>query len=163
MHKFLAILLLIGGTANAASLDEMKTVGKGKLTWMMWTAYEAELLSPNGEHDADKPFALKLTYNMDFDSKDIAERSIKEIKGQGVGTEEQLQKWEDELKKIFPEVKEDDVIVGIKTADDSTNFLYNGEEIGTVEDPEFTKAFFDIWLSEKTSEPSLRKKLLAGE
>jgi hypothetical protein len=39
-------------------------------------------------------------------------------------------------------------------------FYSNGEEIGSVDDSEFTTSFFNIWLGEKTSEPKFRKALL---
>jgi hypothetical protein len=36
----------------------------------------------------------------------------------------------------------------------------NGEMSDEIQDSTFTQRFFDIWLSEKTSEPKFRKKLL---
>lgn len=159
MLRVLLVLLFLGGNANATDLSSMKTIGNGQMTWVFWTAYDAELLSENGEYDASKPFALKLTYNMDFTGKDIAERSAEEIaKQREVGKD-----WLEKMLEIFPDVKKGDSITGIKTVDNESKFLFNGKEIGTVKDPKFTQAFFDIWLSEKTSEPSLRAKLLAGK
>ena len=41
--------------------------------------------------------------------------------------------------------------------------FYNRDKfIASVTDPEFARAFFDIWLSEKTSAPAVRAKLLGS-
>lgn len=163
MLKFLAVLIMLASDANAFELSEMKTVGKGQDYWGFWTVYDAELLSAAGRYEEGKPFALKLTYHMDFDGSDIAERSVKEMRGQKSATEEQLKSWLKQMKDIFPDVKEGDFIKGVRDQNGNAVFIYNGKEIGRIDDKEFTKAFFGIWLSEKTSEPKLRNKLLAGK
>jgi len=43
-----------------------------------------------------------------------------------------------------------------------TRFFLNGSLRGEVADADFTRLFFGIWLSPKTSEPRLREQLLAG-
>jgi hypothetical protein len=159
--NFFSMLLLLHVSANAADISNMKTVGKGELSFMFWTAYDAELLAPEGQFQPDKSFALKLAYKMDFTGQEIAERSVEEMKKQGAASEIQLKKWGAEMLQVFPDVKEGDSITGIKTAEGNAVFLHNDKEIGAIIDPDFTKAFFDIWLSQKTSEPSLRQKLLA--
>jgi hypothetical protein len=99
---------------------------------------------------------------MSLDGIDIAERSAKEMRQQGSASELQLATWFTQMSKIFPDVKDGDVLTGIKNAENATIFIFNDEEIGRISDAEFTSAFFDIWLSEKTTEPALRKKLLSG-
>ncbi|CAM3852477.1 chalcone isomerase family protein [Rheinheimera salexigens] len=42
----------------------------------------------------------------------------------------------------------------------SVTFLFNQQEIGTIEDKKFGPAFFDIWLSPDTSAKKLRRQLL---
>jgi hypothetical protein len=39
-------------------------------------------------------------------------------------------------------------------------FYYNNELIGEIGQQEFSQLFLDIWLSENTSEPDLRRELL---
>jgi hypothetical protein len=41
-------------------------------------------------------------------------------------------------------------------------FLLNGQPAGEIRDPEFARLFFGIWLSPRTSEPAMRRALLAG-
>ena len=65
--------------------------------------------------------------------------------------------------KIFPNVSENTSLVGVYTKEGTSIFYKDELEIGRVIDPEFGMAFFNIWLSEKTTEPELRRKLLGLE
>lgn len=163
MLRVLVIFLLLSSNAYADDyLKGMSKVGEGTLSWLFWDAYKAELYSASGKYDQTKDFALELEYKMDFTGKEIAERSVEEIRGQGSASEAQLAKWYKSMEAIFPNVQKGDVLLGRKN-DAGVIFKYNGRKIGSIEDPTFAKAFFDIWLGEKTSEPGLRKKLLAGK
>jgi hypothetical protein len=44
----------------------------------------------------------------------------------------------------------------------ATRYFVNGKFTGEIRDAEFTRLFFGIWLSPRTSEPRLRQALLAG-
>jgi hypothetical protein len=57
-------------------------------------------------------------------------------------------------------VKKGDVLVGVSVPGKEARFYAADRFLATVPDAEFAKAFFDIWLSEKTSEPKLRQRLL---
>jgi hypothetical protein len=39
-------------------------------------------------------------------------------------------------------------------------FFHNDRAIGTVDDPDFSDAFFAIWLDARTTAPSLRESLV---
>ncbi len=140
--------------------DEANIVGKSRLTYIFWDVYDAVLYAPNGNWSEEKPFALKLSYLRDLEGKAIAERSVEEMRKQGLKNDQQLAKWQSTMAEIFPDVKEGDSLIGEVNNDGHTQFYFNGEPAGTVKDTEFTRAFFDIWLSEKTSEPEMRKQLL---
>ncbi|MEY2681970.1 MAG: hypothetical protein RIQ66_531, partial [Pseudomonadota bacterium] len=106
------------------------------------------------------PFALELTYARDFNGSSIAERSIDEIKRLGIGSAEQHQAWRSRMQAIFPNVRSGDRIRGIHRPGSGASFTLNDKPIGSIDDAEFARAFFAIWLDPKTSEPSLRKELL---
>lgn len=135
-------------------------VGTYKFEKLVFDVYNATLYAPNGSYDSSEPFALELEYLRTLYGNKIAERSIKEMRGQGYDNEGQLSDWQNKLNDIFPDVGKGDTITGVKSSDNNTIFYFNGEVIGTVEDAEFTKAFFDIWLSEQTSEPTMRRALI---
>ena len=148
-------------TINDA-VPNVQLVGEGKMTYYFWDVYDARLFAPKGQWNNEPPYALALTYLRDFDGKDIAERSIKEMKKQGFNDSEKLREWEETMKSVFPNVEEGETLTGVFTADGKTLFIHDDELIGTVEEKGFGTQFFAIWLSEKTSEPKLREKLVGG-
>ena len=148
-------LLLLSLTYAAPVLAEAERlstdsnrVGKARLTYLFWDVYDAVL------------YALKLTYLRDLDGRDIAERSAKEMRKQGLKDEDKLAEWQSTMTAIFPDVSDGDVLTGEVNEDRHTRFFFNGEVVGNVDDPAFTRAFFGIWLSENTSEPEMREQLL---
>ena len=84
------------------------------------------------------------------------------MKKQGYLSADDSDKWLSLMNSIFPDVSEGDVITGIATKDGRSVFYVNGEKADEIEDKVFTQRFFDIWLSDKTSEPKFRKKLLGN-
>ncbi len=82
------------------------------------------------------------------------------MRKQGFADEVTLARWFDLMSDIIPDVNPDTELLGIADADQNTIFLRNGESIGRINEPAFTRAFFDIWLSEATSAPALRQRLL---
>jgi hypothetical protein len=151
---------LLASGLPIADLDGMQTVGEARMRVLFWDVYDARLLAPEGSYRDDKPFALALTYLRALDGEKIAARSIEEMRRQGVSDEAALARWYVRLAQIIPDVAESDEIVGLAAADGSTRFFLDGEPIGRVEEPGFTRAFFSIWLGEATSEPRLREQLL---
>jgi len=135
-------------------------VGQMTLRFMLFDVYEATLYAPDGEWQRDKPFALSLRYLRNLDGDAIAERSVKEIRGQGFDNETKLNAWGKAMADIFPDVKKDTTIIGLLDATQTTRFYFEGKPIGQIEDPEFGEQFFNIWLGERTSEPKLRDQLL---
>jgi len=121
--------------------------------------YEICLWAPGGKYSPGKPFALSLQYDMNFKGADIAKRSIDEMRGQGYGPEEKLERWRTQMVKVFPDIKPGDTLIGVSEPGKEARFYTRDRFIAAVPDPEFSQAFFDIWLSDKTSEPGLKKRL----
>ena len=144
----------------AKQVPEAQVVGNAMFTYLFWDVYDATLYAPKGKWQSDAPFALKLAYQRELDGKKIAQRSVDEMRKQGVSDEDALSEWQNEMVALFPDVDNGDVITGVATRNRVSEFYINGELVGKIEDESFTQAFFDIWLSEKTSEPKLRKALL---
>lgn len=144
------------------ALEEPAQIGEARFTYYFWDVYDAALYSPKGQWKNQPPYALNLTYLRDVKGEKIAQRSIDEIKKQGFDDAEKLAIWRQKMNEIFPDVDEDDELLGIAVSKQVTRFYYNDNLIGTVEDSEFTKWFFAIWLSESTSQPEFRQKLLSG-
>lgn len=135
-------------------------VGKGMFSYYFWDVYTGELYASGGEYANSPPFALRLTYQRELEGKQIAQRSIDEMKKQGGLSADNAEKWLSLMARIFPDVSEGDVITGIATESGTSVFYVNGSKADEINDEVFTQRFFDIWLSDKTSEPKFRKKLL---
>ena len=135
-------------------------VGSGRLSVVFWDVYDATLYAPNGKWVAHEPYALYIHYFREIEGADIADRSVEEIRKQGFSDEAKLAEWNKKMRRIFPDVKNGSELTAIFTAQESTDFYSNGKHIGSISGAEFGRHFFDIWLSKKTSEPKLRRKLL---
>lgn len=144
-----------------AGMPALKAIGGGLLRMFGFRIYNAYLWTPGGAaFDHRKPYVLDIHYLRDFSAKQLAERSIDEMRDQGVGHDGVYRKWIAEMQRVFADVKEGDRLTGVATAARTAKFFYNGTYRGEIADADFTDAFFGIWLSEKTSQPRMRNQLL---
>jgi len=147
----------------AAYLEEPKLVGEARLKYMFWNVFDASLYSSTGSYDPTKPFALSLRYLRSLDGQKIVEKSMEEIQQQKhSASPEQLSRWERALLAIIPDVTEGTTITGVRTEQGFTSFYFDNDSIGIIEDEDFTRAFFGIWLGENVSEPEVRAGLLGS-
>lgn len=135
-------------------------VGQGVLSYAFWDVYKATLFANNGVWDPNKPFALSIEYYRTIKGKDIADRSVQEIRQQGFNNEVTLAAWNSQMKTIFPDVKKGTVLTAVYIPGQQTTFYNGADTIGIVKGDDFGQSFFGIWLAEKTSEPTLRRALL---
>lgn len=145
---------------SAQYMQNPKVVGEARLKIMFWKIYDAKLAAANGEWKKDTSFALSLTYLRDFDGEEIASRSVDEMRDVGYEDEVLLAKWFEQMRSVFPNVKEGENITGVMDENQHTHFYHEGRLVGSIDDKSFGQSFFDIWLNEKTSEPKMRKQLL---
>jgi hypothetical protein len=169
MRSLAAALLLLAQTlAGAAELPAtvgnaypgLKPLGEGRLTVLLFDVYDATLYVTGARWSQEQLFALDLRYLRNLSGKDIAARSVTEMQGQGFTDAARLQRWGEEMARIFPDIKAGDRIVGVSLPGGGARFYNDQKMLGAVIDPEFSKAFFAIWLGDRTSEPGLRRKLL---
>ena len=160
--------------AQAATLPEAVTKdvvaltlrGEAVMRFFGLKVYDIRLWTPTKaaptEELVERPFALELVYDLSIKGRDIAERSVKEMRSQGWRDETKLKRWGEEMARIFPDIAQGDALIGVSIPGKEARFYSRDKLIAVVADPEFSRAFFDIWLSDKTSEPRLRKKLLGS-
>jgi hypothetical protein len=146
----------------ARLLPSAELVGKGRMTFLGFKVFDAELYAPQGSYNPEASFALKLTYLRSFKGKQIAESSIKEIRRQGGVSDAQLAKWQAQMEAIFPSVTPGQSITGVRTGRGHAEFFLGDRKLGTIADPTFTKKFFAIWLGGNTRDPQLRAKLVGS-
>lgn len=161
----LAIVLAFPVFANQASLanpqallETSQIVGTGKFTYFGLNIYQAKYMSL--ENSIKNSFALELKYARNFSGESIASETIKQMKKIGV-TNPAIARWENDLKIIFPNIENGHTLTGIYIPQKGTTFLHNGNKVGEIAGDEFSRAFFGIWLDQKTSAPELRTQLLS--
>lgn len=146
-------------------LAQPQWAGQARMRFFAFDVYDARLWVAPGFKPRDyaqTPFALELTYLRKLDGRAIAERSLKEMRRQGSFAAEQEQRWLNAMEQAFPDVRDGDRLTGVHLPGTGARFLLNGQVRATISDPEFSRYFFGIWLSESTSEPQMRSQLLAA-
>jgi hypothetical protein len=138
--------------------------GNARLSFLGFEVYDAFLwVTPGFAQDrfAQHPFALELRYLRDFEGGVIAQRSLREMQRVDSISPEQGERWLADMTRLFPDVKRGDRLTGIHLPSQGLRLLHNDQQIGEIRDPQFARAFMSIWLSPRTSEPQLRRQLLA--
>lgn len=128
--------------------------------------YQLQLWAPRGfeiQRYEQQAFAFSLTYARDLQGSAIAESSLAEIKKIGFSSPEQQERWLAMMKIAFPDVKAGDRITGSHDGDGLVMFWHNGRATAKLEDADFARLFFGIWLAPRTSVPPLRDALLRAQ
>lgn len=150
--------------APHAPLAGTQLSGSGTLRFLGLEVYCAQLWVRPGFDPGDyarQPLALELHYAHGFSAEAIARRSIEEMQRQQALSAATARRWQVQLANALVDVAPGDRILGLYSPGEGARFLHNGRESGRVDDAEFARLFFGIWLSPHTSEPGLRAALLA--
>ena len=151
-------LASLATTAPKTPTAGFRRWGSGKFRRFGFLIYEATLWA-GGDDPLRPPLALELTYKRNISGRDIADASVQEIRNLAAAEEPRLRAWGERMAQIFPDVRPGDRIVGVHLPD-AAQFYLNDRSIGAVDDREFARAFFAIWLDSRTSAPDLRAALL---
>lgn len=146
-------------------LVEPRLAGSGRLTWFGLHVYDAALYLPASVAPAalaDARFVLELRYARPLDGRAIAIASRDEMARMNLADPATLARWTEQMARLFPDVKRDQRLVGVNLPGRGVSFYFDGRPLGTIDDPAFARAFFAIWLDERTRAPQLRQALLAG-
>lgn len=146
--------------AITALAPSLRLQGGGELTYFGFSIYNGWYWSPVRGFSLEHPLALDLIYQRKLDGHAIAARSVEEIAKLGLGTEAQRGDWGEAMRRLFPNVVKGDRLTGISLPPGTTRFFLNGRPIGEIDDRDFTRAFFGIWLDPRTSRPEYRRQLL---
>lgn len=163
LYVLLALLCLQAG-AHAGWRDELadaKPVGQGSMRWFGLKLYDATLYSPTGAYDGKRPHALMLRYARTLKADRIVDASLDQMRGLGAPTQA-FPVWAQHMRRAFVDVNDGDTLTGVHMPGNGARF-YAGERLtASIDDPEFARWFFAIWLDPATSEPGLRRQLMGG-
>lgn len=139
---------------------DLARVGIGTYRKYGFSVYRASLWAPGGHYDAKNMFALELRYVRSVSQETLIETVIDNIREQNIADDATLTKWQAILQKSLPAVEDGDVLIGLSIPGKTAALFFNGKEITQITDPQFSQAFFNIWLGDTANE-NLRNKLLA--
>lgn len=170
MRKLLAALLLCLITTPAlAGMDKPAAIantihadvplGQGTLRRLFLTIYNATLWTDAKEWSMQRPFALSMKYHFNVESGELVDSTVDELQQLHV-PDNTLKLYKVQLEKIYPDIQEGDTLTALYLPEKGIRFFHNDRFTGAISDDAFANAFFMIWLSPETSEPSLRRALL---
>jgi hypothetical protein len=163
-RKLLLALTLCALSAWASPLlPGSRLQGQATLRYFGLRIYHAKLWTLNdfrADLATQQPLVLELEYLRALQGRAITERSLQEMQRAGPITQAQAQRWLAMMQRIFPDVQAGDRISGQHLPGIGARFWLNGQLLGHVDDADFARLFFGIWLSPSTSEPDMRLSLL---
>jgi hypothetical protein len=166
-----ALLVLLAAPAAAAELpaaacsllQTCRMIGQGTLRWWGFHVYDASLWSPTGRWQAQAPYALDIRYARRVTGAQLAETSVDELRRLGIGDEAALTRWGAAMRKLFPDVAQGSRLIGVHVPQRGALFYSATAYLGAIEEPEFARGFFAIWLDPRTQTPDLRAALLGRD
>lgn len=163
MRVIFLICFFLSFNCFASPVQDLTKYGEGQMSVMFWDLYKAELFGQAPSYQADvTPIALKITYLRDIDKEDLIEATLDQWAHIGYENES-IPNWAKQLDQIWPDIKEGSQLTIRVHRDGASDFYDATSKIGSMADLQFGKAFLAIWLSEKTSEPKLRAKLIGDK
>jgi hypothetical protein len=147
--------------ADAGALvPDAREAGSGKFRYFGLLVYDATLWTSGGRYDEAAPFALGIRYARNIKGAKLAEASVGQWQKMGYGFEASYPAWGEQMRRVFPDVKPGDELVGVSLPGRGVRFFFNGADSGQIDDPAFARAFIAIWLDARTTEPGLRRALI---
>ena len=149
------------GEPGGRASNEWQEWGSGEMTWLGIALYRATLWVA-GDDPQSAPSALQLLYRRDIARERLVRTSVDEMRrlgGAGVHPA-QIERWEADLRRVFPDVKQGETIIGVHHPGRGASFYHRGQASGTIADGDFARLFFAIWLDPQSRSPELRAALL---
>jgi hypothetical protein len=169
--RWIAIALLVSAGQAAAALPAtvqaelpgLRAVGSGAMRWFGFKLYDATLWRGAAlaldEVPYGQTFALELNYARSISGEQLVKASIEEMQRLGWRDPARLSRWQQQLAAVFPDVQSGDRITGLYLPGQGARFYFGERPLGEVNDAEFARAFFAIWLDPRTRAPALLESM----
>lgn len=179
-HIQLTVIMLFGAltipvTAAMASFPErinleshtLQRIGIGTARYAGFiSVYEAAFYAPStitraNVLDVGVPKRLEIVYNRSIERKQLIKAAEHALKRQhDTGT---LDRWRDAIDRLhasYRDVSAGDMFVLATAPDQGLLLEFNGLEVARIDEPEFARLYFGIWLGDPPLSASLREALL---
>ena len=168
MSRFRHVLWLMLFLAQTAwanwqeAVPGARLMGAGEFRMFGFHIYNARLWSATQSLGGDQPFALELIYQRTISRDDLVEASVNELKrlGGAAVSAQRLAAWQTQMQQAFVDVQAGMRITGVYLPGRGARFYVGQRMQHEINDPQFARAFFDIWLDPRTRNPTLREQLL---
>ena len=162
MHRNIRLFCIALGLmlwpASHASSPHIK-VGEATLSVLFWDIYTATLLTTTGTYDdTTAHFHLNLKYLRNIKKDKLIEATEEQWQRLGIAPK-QYQNWLETLSSLWPDINKNDSLT-LKVNPEYSEFSYNNNVLGTIDDSDFGPLFAAIWLSENSQYPELRNQLI---
>jgi hypothetical protein len=154
------VTLLFSFSAQARLPHQLEKVGDGTMSWMFLDIYNASLFTTDGDYSsAVYPQVLTLNYLKSINKKRLINATKEQWILQGF-EDAKMKGWLQSLQQIWPDIKSGDSLTFYVNENKKGFFYHNKILLGGINSEDFSNAFLAIWLSDKTSQPELRRDLL---
>lgn len=159
-RNVIGVLCLGLSLSVSGNTVDMQKCGAARLTVLFWDIYESSLFTPSGQYyPGIRPLRLEIKYLRQIKASDLVAQTAKEWQAQGI-QDSRHDTWLTMLDNLWPDVKANDVLALSIAENGGAQFTFNGELLGTIDDPDFGRDFAGIWLSPRTTRPKLRAALI---
>jgi hypothetical protein len=159
------VLVRAAGADWRDAVPQAQPLGGGDLTWFGLRIYRATLWSAQRPFDATQPFALQLHYYRSISRSRLVDTSIDEIKRLNATPPDDatLARWRALLTTAFVDVNDGDELTGVYLPGRGMRLYDRQRLLAELDDQQLARAFFDIWLNEKSRDQTLRRRLLGAQ
>ncbi|PKH02924.1 hypothetical protein CXF72_09015 [Psychromonas sp. MB-3u-54] len=152
--------LLFSNLAYANVTAPLKTVGQGEMSWLFMDVYQVSLHSADGHYvHQEYPQALTIRYQRSFKKEWLIKATAEEWQKMKIDSR-QYEPWLAQFFSLWPNVNSGDTLTFLVAKNGQGTFYHNDRLLGDINNRDLSRAFLDIWLSKKTSEPDLRRQLI---
>lgn len=168
-----ALVLVAPGWAGARALPPaveavtgaLQLAGEGEMRWFGLKLYDAALWVDTADKAGvgkaiGAEHALVIRYARSIAGQRLVDTSLDEMRRLGERDEGRLARWRTLLEKALPSVEPGETLVGLHRPGRGASFWHQGRLTAHIDDADLARAFFAIWLDERTREPALRARLL---
>ncbi|MQA22603.1 chalcone isomerase family protein [Rugamonas rivuli] len=159
---------LASGLCSAASwrdeLPRAEALGEGELRWLGFRIYRATLWAEQRPFQPERAFALQLHYYRSISRQRLVQTSLDEIQrlnGAAIDAVT-LAQWDKSLNRAFTDVAPGEELTGVYVPGHGMRFYNQQRLLADIDDPQLARAFFGIWLDERTRDQDLRRKLMGA-
>jgi hypothetical protein len=139
-------------------------LGQSTYDWFLIKLYTAELWAPTAVQSMDQlwqtPFALSLTYDISIRPAKLAQVTLEQMEHQAPLAPDVAERWVQQLTKLYPPIAKGTTLIGLYNPAGRMALYCDGKLLGEIQDSDFAKRFFEIWLDARSSYPKNRLQLL---